>query len=594
MPKRTNRGISTPNMSEAPTQHPREVTGRPPTFSDLSPSGRRKASSRFSEIATNPSSGAAAASENAASRVTNWREKNPGKEDNTYISGQDRRAGQMRNASLMTTDRSRPVTMHAAATRIADNYAIAGQRTQAGDIGLTEEDVGVSSLSSTTAASVRNAQSGRGTSFPAGADWYLSHGAELANVSRATGVDQRAVVIGSSSMSPQNDPVQERQAAAAISYAHAGNREVSMQARDKKATPKEQRAHSQAIEAVGIPAGTSKQFSELTVDQVAKTPKHRAFLAGEANIGGIAKGGTEVPTGVGMIRGNKTQEDLGPTGKVVSYAHHGALGSGLDSLGEKAPDANDIGEFNRRVHESIPGNAPYHEQPTLFGKAWEADPYGRAHSTTGILNPGHQPEEAPKPSRAASKWFPESTAEHRANPPERHEGTSPMDTWMMAQALTLPRKVEGESISTGGVTPAVLSKGLASDSDVMKFGSGDEFLPTGTGERKITGAEVQHATFNEINNQAAGIVTDRARAAGRNVGAGVPAIAVQAGSWTGYRMEQDKDPDYSRRQSFIAGQGVPNAAVPGKTPKPGQDVPMFDESNTPLDYGKTWRPKRRG
>ena len=570
--------------------HPRETTGRPPTWADMSPSGRKQAASEFSRVATSPHTVAAEAAEHASGRIDAWRAKNPGQPDNPYMVNEGRRLGKMQAAAAATTDRPRTVTMQSAANRIAENYHRAGARTRSGDIGLTEGDVGLSSLAPSAVSSVKAARAGRGTSMPAGADWYLSHGKVLADISRTTGIEQAATVIGSSSMSPQNDPVMERQAALAISHATAQNRTIGIAKPARGASPKEKAAHAQASAHLGIKVGGTKQFSELSPEQVERVPRHRDVLTGNVDAYAIGKGGTEIQTGTQMIRGEKGQADLGATGKVVSYAHQGMLGSGLASLGEKAPDANDISEYNRRVHESMPENHPYFEQPTLFGKQWEADPYGRAHSTSGILNPGHQPEVQPKPSRAASHWYPESTAEHKANPPTPHEATTPMDTWMMAQSLSLPRSVEHTQVSTGK-SPATLSKAMGSDPHAVKTGGGDVYLPTPAGERKASPAEIQHATFNEINNLAAAKVTETARAAGRNVGAGVPAVAIQSGSWTGYRMEAGKDPDLIRRDAYIARQGAPNAAAPGATPKPGQDVPMFNEQNQPLSYGKTWRPK---
>jgi hypothetical protein len=307
----------------------------------------------------------------------------------------------------------------------------------------------------------------------------------------------------------------------------------------------------------------------------------------------IAKGGTEVATGVSMIRGDTGQHDLGPTGKVVSYVHQGMLGAGQESLGEPAPTANTQSEYYRRMHESVPTNHPYFEQPTVFGPDWEKDPYGEAHVTQGILNPGHQPDEPHPASEAAKQHYPETSSRYetqrQSGEMKLHEATTPQDTWMMAQSLALPRSVEGVSVGNEGVTPAVLSKTLGSDSLVVKTGAGDRYMPTPVGERKLTGSEAQHAIFNEVNNRGAAEITSRARAAGRNVGAGVPAIGVQSATWTGYRMDLDKDPNLKHREAHIAAAAQPNAAAPGVTPQPGQDVPMFDEAGTPTRYASNWR-----
>jgi hypothetical protein len=72
----------------------------------------------------------------------------------------------------------------------------------------------------------------------------------------------------------------------------------------------------------------------------------------------------------------------------------------------------------------------------------------------------------------------------------------------------------------------------------------------------------------------------------------VPVVAVQGGSWTDYRMEMGKDPDYGKRLSHLSQPTTP-PTVPGKTPQPGADVPMFNESGETLSYGPTWRPSTK-
>ena len=146
----------------------------------------------------------------------------------------------------------------------------------------------------------------------------------------------------------------------------------------------------------------------------------------------------------------------------------------------------------------------------------------------------------------------------------------------MAQALTLPRDIEGAKVNDALATPTLVAKTMASDPTTVKFGSGDDYIPTPKGSRRASPAEVQHAVFNEVHNRATDIVTQRARDAGRNVGAGVPAVAVQGGSWTGYRQDMGKDLEYDKRMAHI--NKPPNAATPGSTPQPGQDVPMFNDA----------------
>jgi len=560
-------------------------------MADFSPEGKARAEAAFTNIASNPHTMAANAAANATARVAGAK---GGDVDN--IGKEKRRAAQMTTAASLLTNSPTPVTMDVAAARVADNYARAGQRTLSGNIGVTDADLGPSSLSASALASVAHVKEGRGTVIPAGGDWYQSHGGELAKVAEVTGADTRQTVVGSTSMSPQNDPVSERAAATAISYGQhgRGDRSLTMAKLPKNADPDVRKSHGQAMEDLDMAPGQNRNFSDFTPKQVAMLARHRDHLTGNVDLGGIAKGGTEVATGTEMIRGQKTQADQGPTGKVPTYTHQSLLGAGLASMGEDAPDANDVSEFNRRVHESIPENHPYFEQPTIFGPEYEADPYGKAHVTQGILNTGHQPDVPHRPSVAAEQFFPEQSARDNARIDagmKLHEGTTAQDTWAMAQSLALPRDVEGKEVGQSARSPSLVAKLLGSDEHVMNIGSGDKYMPTPKGERKLTKEEALHAMSNEVNNRAAGIVTDRARAAGRNVGAGVPAVAVQGGSWTSYRMDMDKDPDLKKREAHIAAQaaGRPNAPA-GQTPKPGENVPLFDvDTGEATRYASNWR-----
>ena len=579
-----------------PPLHPRETTGRPPTVADFSPSGKRLAETTFRDIATNPHSQALAAAGNATERLTNWEGENPGKEHNLYAKGEARRAAQMTAGAELVSDRSRPVTMNVAAKRVADNYARAGARTMSGDIGFTEADLGASSLSPSAIASVKAVKAGKGTVTPMGADWYQGHGRELAKIAEVTGTDTRDLVVGSSSMSPQNEPSQERAAATAIAYGQhgQGDRSLTLSKLPKGADKATLKSHAMAMEDLNMGPGETRNFSDFSPDQVAHLARHRDHLSGNVDLKSIAKGGTEVASGTEAIRGQRGQEEFGETGKVPTYTHQNLLGAGLSSLGEAAPDANDWSEFHRRVHESIPGSHPYFEQDTLFGKEWEADPYGKAHVTTGILNPGHQPDAPHRPSMAAEQFYPEQSAEYNrqadAGDIPLHEGTSAQDTWAMAQSLALPRNVEGAKIGESARSPQLLAKALGSDPTAVKIGGGDVFMPTPKGERKLSPSEAQHAVFNEVNNRAAAEVTGRARAAGRNVGAGVPAVAVQAASWTSYRMDMEKDPDKARRESHITAEAAGRPAAPaGVTPKAGMDVPLFGDTGEATRYASNWR-----
>jgi hypothetical protein len=201
------------------------------------------------------------------------------------------------------------------------------------------------------------------------------------------------------------------------------------------------------------------------------------------------------------------------------------------------------------------------------------------------------------------------------------EGSATMDTWQMAQSVALPRSVEHRDLDPDSPRHKVhAAKQVGSDSLVVDPGSAG-YMPTPKGERNLNKSEAQHAIFNEVNNLAAGEITRRARERGRNVGAGMPIIPVQSSTWTGYRMEGEKDPHYDARMSAYnhevvrstretmrgAGQGwkakdrvegahgSPELGSP--LVQPGENVPMFTgpehrQVEYQLDRSGGWKGKR--
>jgi hypothetical protein len=545
------------------------VTGRPPTFGDFSPEGKKLAEKKFSDIISNPSSMATAAAASARGRAA-------GGGDPDYVKKETRRAEQMDTIAELTTDVKRPKTMNTAATRIADNYGRAQERTQRGDVGLTNAPLGFSSSTSTDFSTQAAIAAGKGTAPVVGGPWYFHHGDDITKIARSQDADVKQSVVAGGMMSPQNSPSNEKAATRAMIRGEAQDLPVTLRAEvntegmTAKQAAKTKKAHADAPAALGMEHGETKNFTQFTPEQIAKIPSHRDALDTPVDVMDLAKYGTEGPSGVRAIRGESTQEDLGDTGKVPSYVHQTLLAAGIDSMGEKGADANDIAEFHRRVHESDPNNKPYFEQPTLFGEQWEADPWGRGHVTTGVLNIGKQPDVAPEASESAKTMYPGSHNRHMdymmkdqgvTDPKDvvLPEATTAQDTWQMAQQLALPRSVEGKNASGNVRNPALVGKMLGSDPLVMNVGGGDQYMPTAKGERKLAPSEAMHAMSNEVNNRAAAIVTERARAAGRNVGAGVPAVAVQAGSWTGYRIDMEKALEYGKSWR-------PKVAKPPKPP----------------------------
>jgi hypothetical protein len=597
-----------------------------PTFGDFTPAGQQQAGAWYKSAIGGLHSSVSDAAANANSRVEGWTSKNPDKPLNQYASGEARRAkytGQMAEDPGIR-DRS-SFGLSEAGHRIAGNWGRAAALTARGDIAPTEHDVGAANLTSHTEAGMKALQTGRGTAQPVGADWYFDHGPGIAKAAEAFGADPRAAIISSTSMSPQNSPQNERQASSALARMETQNPMIHV-ATDVKG--------SGALKGASIAAG-SHEWSSLNPDQIslinrnAVNPKYpkthgnpittdkvntvmrdmgRGTISAdqaerESDLSGLGKGGTELATGVRMMRGETGQQDLGPTGKVTTYTHNSLLAAGLDSLGEKGADANDRAEFHRRVHEATPGSAPYFEQDTLFGKEWEADPYGRAHVTTGMLNVGHQPDSPIPASDSAKAMYPDSHDRHINHMMEHQgvskpedvvlpEGSATMDTWQMGQSVGLPRSVEHKDLSgEGGRHTVHAAKTIGSDSAIVDPGAAG-YMPTAKGQRNLSSSEAQHAIFNEVNNRAAAEISNNARAAGRNVGAGLPIIALQSATWTGYRIEGGKDPHFDARtaaNNAPAERGI--RETQRGTPQPGENVPMFDASNEPINYGGKDRSK---
>lgn len=536
----------------APNPHPRgrDGAGRPPTFGDFSPEGKALAKETFADRTSNPHSTALASAANAQGRVDAWKAKNPAAEElGANAKNEQKRANTMTRVAAITQDKPGSGSMSKSASRIADNYERTAARTVEGRTGHTNDDLGDSSLSAQDYASTVNSRAGKGTVTPHGSAWYGVHSKELSDIADVNQASRAQTIVAAGTMSPQNSPAQEKRAAGQLASATRKNPAVTLSAD----------APAAAGTKMGMSPGETKHFNDIAPDSVASMPKQRAHLSGpgvsELITDGLAKGGTEVASGTQVSRGERGQADLGSTGKVTSYVHQSLLAGGIDSLGERGADANDWSEFNRRTHESVPGNHSYFEQDTLFGKDWEADPYGRAHVAEGILNPGHRPAESKmEPSISSSQFYPDSAIANTRSP--HVEATTAQDTWQMAQQQNLPRGVEGRNVGNqsqrdGSYRALPASKAMGSDPVTVGYGSGAQYMPTPKGDTKLSSAEAQHAIHNEVNNLAASRLTSRAERRGANMGAGLPAVATQAGSWTGYRGDMGKDNDLHNREESI-------------------------------------------
>jgi hypothetical protein len=349
--------------------------------------------------------------------------------------------------------------------------------------------------------------------LPAGVGWYIDSADEIDRAARAYHHDTPTALAASGSMSPQNSPENERAAVTALMKGHHNNPNVTAR------TPEGARMMGFRGE-TAVP-GAVKAFRELSSEQlrsIGSTPKQKHIDSPGVSLTDLGKGSTGLQTGVGVLRGNIHPSEIGAdTGKVPSYIEN--------HLHAHSAAANVRSEYFRRAHELF-SDKPYFEQPTVFGKEWEADPYGKAQSTEGILNP---------------------------------RGNTAEDTWQ--QGISLGQRNEAKALPLGRGSGR-LGKALGSNPVVQAMSAKDVF-PTPPRSKSVNAAEIRHAMNNAATIKAAADITKDAVARGRNVGAGMPAIMAQETGWTGYRIEQGKDDLYEGARKQLAG-GPPAIRESGK------------------------------
>lgn len=343
------------------------------------------------------------------------------------------------------------------------------------------------------------------------AGWYFDHADRLNLIADSSGFDRERVYAASGAMSPQNDPENEKRAIEALAIAERSNHPVT-------ATT----IHGAKLLGIELPnhiktdddlksldtAHRTRNFRDIdssTINRALRTGSNREHFDTKVDIEGLAVGGTGLQRGVDVFRGNLGVDEFlaeGPAGgpKVASYVDS-IRRAGRASLAEKS-------EYHRRMQNAVEGADPYFEQETLFGPQWEKDPWRLASSTEGTLNP---------------------------------KGPTAEDTWMTAISAQQPK--EFETIPTGRGAGRV-GKFVGSDSNLQKV-SVTGIHPTPVEHPNLTSEAVVHAMNNAATHRGSEILTERARSAGRDVGAGVPAMGVQESSWSEYRIKGDKDPVYN-------------------------------------------------
>lgn len=350
-----------------------------------------------------------------------------------------------------------------------------------------------------------------------GTGWYIEHGQELRAVAELYGQDLDKVINASGIMSPMNGPANEKAAVTAIAHAVHGNHKIT-------ATTEE----GATLLKVGV--GESRNFNDIDVDTLNSitNSKNAVHFDTDVKLTEIAKGGSFKTTGIQAMRSDipgsidfvpddpsyhQTMADSIRTGKVPSYIQN-------IKSGAKA-DANDVSEYYRRGRAAA--GVAEHEDPNQLSLLDESDPYGRAKSTKGILDP---------------------------------EGSTAEDTWMRSIDLNLPYALK-EFGHRGG---ARVGKFLGSDPTINKFVSGNQVFPKyiDPGKEKedrakdeqkppVSADMVRNAVSNEATIRAASSVSNAVRERDSSnglpdsIGAGMPAMMMQEADWTEERIQAGKD-----------------------------------------------------
>lgn len=340
-----------------------------------------------------------------------------------------------------------------------------------------------------------------------GAGWYIDHGRDLRHVADTYGQNLDKVINASGIMSPMNGPANEKAAVSAIAHAVQGNHKIT-------ATTEE----GARLLKVGV--GESRNFNDIDTAILGKitNSKNAVHFDTKVKLKEIAKGGSFTEKGIQAMRSDipgsvdyvpedpayhQTMADNIRTGKVPSYIQN--IKSGARA------DANDISEYYRRGRAAA--GVAEHDDPNQLSLLDESDPYGRAKSTKGILDP---------------------------------EGSTAEDTWMRSVDLNVPYALK-EFGHRGG---ARVGKFLGSDPTINKFVSGNQVFPAHEDETEdpVSADMVRNAVSNEATIRAARNVSNKVRERDftnglpDSIGAGMPAMMMQETVWTDERIQGGKDP----------------------------------------------------
>lgn len=326
--------------------------------------------------------------------------------------------------------------------------------------------------------------------YPRGYDWYLQAGDRLSGIAGETGLDVDRVIDASATMSPQNSPENEQAAVRQLARLESINPTLGFDA-DAQAK-------------LGV--GKSARFRDLTPEQVGglANTKLRSHIAIDPEftedspgvLSDLSRGGAHrnVAGAVDILRTGATIHDKYPAtsaAKINSYAWN------LREAAHSTPAERD--EYHARYRD--------YESPDQG----RLDLFGLKDSTEGILDPyGH-------------------TAE---------------DTWMNAVSSrqALPAVVvEGSGSHKSAASPAKTIYSQTREYDVRRTMRDQKTGAIVRAEvpKEVSGGALRHAWNNKATQMAAEQLS-------RRQDTQLPAVPVQAVSWTEARVQANKDPEYNR------------------------------------------------
>lgn len=344
-----------------------------------------------------------------------------------------------------------------------------------------------------------------------GADWYFKHHELIRQAGRQHGFSPHEAITATTALSPLNTPETERPAGAAAMKLTAEPHTVNVTPGLHTATKGRIKDMTKSWEAAGrgkvppLPRGESK-IEDLHPVHVAAIGSVNAKMRNKGQP--VQTSAPEAFTALGATRlSDQAAGSMGhlrgdiPESEVISPHGGPKVWSYKESTKAAVPGSAEHGEFTTRLHHFIHGDP---HQGVL-------DLWGLRHSDQGILSPEHH------------------TAE---------------DTWMQSiSTRQTPLNVPGSRGHGVSVAKMAGSDPKLAAADAMRKASPTSEA-TVANDPRLTGTGIAHALNNKATRMAANKVKIQMGAETANM----PAVAVQAMSWTEQRRQADKDPEYKIAQ----------------------------------------------